>query len=649
MALLNKLLRNKTGSILVEVVVAVGLTAVLIPSIINGLITSYQGEPQQAQRLKALALAKESYETIRIVREAGWDAFAINGTYHLVRSGQSWELASGIENIDGFNRSVVIEDAYRDSEGNMAESGTMDPSVKKVTITVGWTTPLTSQVEFPIYMTRYLDNLSYLETTVADFSAGEHVGTTVVDTYGGEVLLGSGGRVDWCKPRLTIAPLDLPGQAYANDISAVEGMAFVATGGNASGNSLNKIGLTSDYPPVAINEGAYDYKKSYALFTTQDYVFATSDFPGMSVEIVNDQTLTKAGYFNPTGGGKGLSVYISNGIGYMTVSNKLFSFDASTITGGNQPQLGYVGLVGTGVRLMVKDNYVYVAISGATEKLQVISSTNGGRNLKVVGSANLNSQSAKAVAINDTGTRAYVITGTSSSQKEVFVVDTSSKSENPSSPVNFPVVSNYDTNGMNPNDVVVVPGNKMIVVGSGGEQYQVVDIANELNPVKCGGLTNPNGASIIYGIDTVVEADYDSYSYILTNDMWGEFQMIEGGPGGAVSFNGTFTSQIFSAGRETAFNRYDADIDLPLNTQIRYQFAVANPVSGDCQTADYEFIGPDGSGSTYFTEDSGAVPLLTGGGGYQNPGSCLRYRVNISSTDLSQSPVFNGIYINYSP
>ncbi len=649
MALWNKLLKNKTGSILVEVVVAVGLTAVLIPSIINGLITSYQGEPQQAQRLKALTLARESYETIRIVREAGWDMFAINGTYHLARLDQSWQLVDGVENIDGFNRSVVIEDAYRDSQGDLVDSGTLDPSVKKVTVNVCWTRPLPSQVEFPIYMTRYLDNLSYLETTVADFAAGIHVGTTVVDTYGGEVLLGSGGRVDWCKPNLSISPLNLPGQAYATDISAVEGMAFVSTGGNASGQSLNKIGITNDNPPIATNDGAYDYKKSYALFTTQDYVFTTSDFPGMTVDIVNAQSLTKAGYFNPSGGGKGLSVYIDNGIGYVTVSNKLFSFEASTITGGNQTQLGYVGLVGTGTKITVKDNYVYVAISGATEKLQVIASANGGKDLRIVGSANLNSQSAKGVAINDTGTRAYVITGASSGQSEVFVVDTSTKSENPASPVVFPVVSEYDTNGMDPRGIAVVPGNKMIVVGSGGEQYQVVDIANESNPSRCGGLTNPNGASTIYALATVVEEDYDSYSYLLTNDMWGEFQIIEGGPGGAISFNGTFTSQIFSAGRETAFNRYDVDADIPLNTQIGYQFAVANPVSGNCQEVDYEFLGPDGSGSTYFSEESGAIPLLTSGNGYENPGSCIRYRVRMSSTDLSQTPVFNSIYINYSP
>ena len=68
-----------------------------------------------------------------------------------------------------------------------------------------------------------------------------------------------------------------------------------------------------------------------------------------------------------------------------------------------------------------------------------------------------------------------------------------------------------------------------MLVGTKGEEYQLVDIANEATPSRCGGLNIDTG---VKGVSSVLEADGDSYSYIITGDSAAELKVIEGGPGG---------------------------------------------------------------------------------------------------------------------
>ena len=98
----------------------------------------------------------------------------------------------------------------------------------------------------------------------------------------------------------------------------------------------------------------------------------------------------------------------------------------------------------------------------------------------------------------------------------------------------------------------------------------------------------------------------------------------------------------------TAFNRFVVDDYAPESTTARYQMAVSNPDSRDCSGVDYEFVGPDTTSDTYFTE-GGTVPYLTNGSGYQNPGQCFKYRVYFDREEVSLSPYLNSITVNYSP
>ncbi len=643
MALLHWL--NNRGQLLVELLVALGISAILIPAITTGFVASRQGQAQQQQRLEATTLAREAGEAIRILKEASWANVSVNGTYHPQVSGSTWSLVPGAETINGFSRVIEITDVRRDANGAIVESGgVLDPSTKHITATVSWGTPIVSAVIQPFYLTR-ITNASWVQTTQADFDAGTKTGVITTNTSGGEVTLGAGGRADWCAPNLSIDALDLPKSGVANAITAIEGKVFAGTGENSSGVSFANVTIANTDPPTAVISGTFDGYKTNGVFGETNYAYLATDNNTKEIEIINLTTnpYSEAGYFNAPGNGDGNSIFVLGNVGYMTAADKLYTFDLSSKT-GSRTQLGSVTLAGTGAKVFVVGNYAYVALAGVAQELQIIDVANPS-SLSVVGQADVNGQAAADVFVNASGTRAYLATGADPSKSEFFIIDTSTKIGS------RPSVGQYNANGMNPKGVTVVPGNKAILVGTGGtQQYQVIDIVDETQPVQCtsdgrsGGLVVPTG---VRGVASVLEADGDAYSYIITGDTSSELKIIEGGPGGRYAANGTFESSTLDATMSAAFNRFAANATLPPGTTIEYQVSGADAVSGSCTGAVFTYVGPDGTSATKFA--TGSATPLSSGPGYKNPARCFRYKVFLSTTDQSSAPIFTDITVNYSP
>jgi type II secretory pathway pseudopilin PulG len=129
---LINIISNQRGQLLIEILLAIAITAIMLPALLTGLFASKQGKAQQGQRVQAVALMKEAEEVVRNVRDQGWSVFSVNGTYHPLISGSSWVFASGGETINGLTRTITVSDVYRDSNGAIVTTGgTFDPSTKK--------------------------------------------------------------------------------------------------------------------------------------------------------------------------------------------------------------------------------------------------------------------------------------------------------------------------------------------------------------------------------------------------------------------------------------------------------------------------------------------------------------------------------------
>lgn len=606
-----KKINNILGQSLVELLVAIGIASAILPAVITGFVSSREGAVNQDLRLRAVAYLKEAEEAVRVVREKDWNNFAENGTYHPEVSGSTWILTNNFETISDFTRDITISDA-----------NPIDPSIKQADLKVSWGDNSTQSVSSKLYLSRYLENDVYTETTEVQFKLGTLTNTVVTNNSGGEVQLGAGGRSNWCEPNLSIASLDLPKSGVANAISATEGRLVAGTGDNASGVSFAAINVTNTNPPSTSIYGTFDGYKTNDVFNDQNYAYLATDTNSKEIVIIDISKLpfTEVGYFNASGSNSSASVFVKDSVGYMIQQNVLRNFDL-TSKSGSRPAIDSdgVNLASSASSIFVQGNYAYVSIVNTDKQLQIIDISNPS-NLTIVGEARLNGSEGMDVIVNSTGTRAYVVTKTSG-QSEFFIVNTTSKAGVQ------PVISSFDSNGMNPKAVTVVSGNRAIMVGVSGTEYQVVNIADENSLSYCGGLDINAGVN---GISSVVEQDGDAYSYIITGESTGELKIIEGGPGGgSVASSGTFVSNAFNAGHAVSFNRFSKTEIIPPNTSITYQVAVANAVSGSCTNAIYNFI-----------DSNGSISLA---------GQCFKYKATLTSSDSSATPILESITINYSP
>lgn len=647
------------GQTLIEVVLVIGLSAILLPALLTGFFASRNGTAQQEKRGYATALLKETEEAVKNIKNTNWANVSQNGIYHTSVSGNTWTLVSGSSNdSNGLTQSVTISDVYRDTSGAIVSSGgTIDASTKKVDIEIAWSLPSSSVVASTMYLTR-TGNQTYTETTFSEFNLGTKTGTAIASSSAnptptpgdGQVeLAGGGGNGDWCAPNLSIAALDLPKNGVANAVSAIEGRVFAGTGDNASGVSFANVNISNANPPVASILGTFSNYKTNGIFGEANYAYIATDTNSKEIIILGLSSLpyTEVGSFDATGSADGDSVYVLGNRGYMTQGSNFRVFDLTSKT-GSRPQIGpALSLAGTGTKVMVVGNYAYISISGSTTKLQIvdISDPTDPSKFQVVGQLTLPAgfADAKDLFVNISGSRTYLVTGLSALQAEFLIVNTSIKS------LNLPVVSYYDTNGMDGRGITVVTNNKVILVGHGAEEYQAINVSNELFPSRCGGLNIDTG---INGVSSVLEADGDAYSYIITGDATTELKIIEGGNGGAYSSSGTFESATYDAGSDVAFNRFTATVIQPVDTTIKMQVAAAPEVSGSCSGATFTFLGPNGTASDYFLASggtiSGTIPFDSPSGNYENPSRCFRYKTWFDTAAATQSPILYDVTINHS-
>lgn len=659
------LLHSNSGQLLVELLITMGLFAVLAPALLTGFIGASDSRVQQENYTDSTSMLKETQDSVRLVREKGWSSFSANGTYHPVLTNGVWSLASGTDTVNGFTRSVVVSDASRDSSGTLVATGSADPSTKKVVTTITWTKPRSSSISTTEYFTRYLDNLVSTETTDANFngtvSNASGAATTNVKvkkyTDDGHVELTGLSNGDWCNPTgHIVAQMNLSSSGAARDVKAVEGLAY--TGTSSGTGTFVQIGISNADPPVLTNLHTLTGYATNDVYIDGNYAYIATANTSKDIVIIDMNTNTEVGKFddgftNRTAQG----VYVIGNVGYATIGEYFYTFDL-TSKSGTRPAMSNICLLApcgpdptiqVGYRFQVVGNYAYLAIDANVppaplNEFEIVDVANP-NSMSIVSGISVNRQAGREVYVSSDGNRAYLATSVSPSNdpespKEVFIINTSNKSS-PS------IVSSYEANGMNPKGITVV-ANRLIVVGTSGEEYQVVNISNEASPVRCGGLQVNNG---IYGVASIVEADNQAYSYIVTGDSTNEFKVILGGPGGSGTKylpSGTYESKTLDALTTTAFNRIDATLYVPSLTSLSYQVAVASASAGSCTGASFSYLGPDGTATTSYTASGGAIPFKTSGA-YVNPGRCLRYKANFTSSDTATSSALNDVKINYSP
>ncbi|OGY46172.1 MAG: hypothetical protein A3J62_03575 [Candidatus Buchananbacteria bacterium RIFCSPHIGHO2_02_FULL_38_8] len=177
------MIKNQKGFGVIEVVVVLGLSAIIITSIGNLLNSLYKINKAAELRTRAFSYAQESLEIINDKRndlfacqcavagcstcvrpsdgqsctpfsgyDSCWTAYPAGSdligieTFRLYKSGSNWVLealspdpSSAVIDLDPtFSRKITIKNAFRDINGDIASSGTVDPNTKIITAKVWW-------------------------------------------------------------------------------------------------------------------------------------------------------------------------------------------------------------------------------------------------------------------------------------------------------------------------------------------------------------------------------------------------------------------------------------------------------------------------------------------------------------------------------
>jgi type II secretory pathway pseudopilin PulG len=153
--------RNKqSGFFLIEVVVATSVITVVLILLINAIQSTVEVSQRALERTQAAYLLEEGAEAVKSIRDGGWSSIsglADATTYYLSWGGSAWSLTTTPSTVDAFTRSVVCNTATRDSNDDIASSGTADTGTKECTVTVAWSAPSGVQSQA---LTFYLSNIN---------------------------------------------------------------------------------------------------------------------------------------------------------------------------------------------------------------------------------------------------------------------------------------------------------------------------------------------------------------------------------------------------------------------------------------------------------------------------------------------------------
>jgi len=134
------------GVTAIEVVIGVSIAALILVFTMYAIMLFVNAGRTVSEKTEAVYLAEEALELIRFVRDGAWSnisSLTNNTTYYLDITGGAITVTNTPEVIDGFRRSFIISNVYRNAVTNDIVASTTggsvaDSSSKYVTATVSW-------------------------------------------------------------------------------------------------------------------------------------------------------------------------------------------------------------------------------------------------------------------------------------------------------------------------------------------------------------------------------------------------------------------------------------------------------------------------------------------------------------------------------
>ncbi len=618
-------INSQKGVSLVEIILAMGLSAVIIPALFYGFVTVRDGRYREENRLEASVLLKDLNQQLLSARDSGWNALPVGSTAHYktALAGNNYVIQTGEETLGDFKRYAIFSDVYRDSaSGNIVSSGgVLDKSTKKVDSFITWGSGgPTNTISTSSYLSRYLQNAFWTLDTQAEFDTGTYANTQ--STADGKVVLAKQPATgSWDAPTKP---------AFVNTSGNNNGMAVTINGNYAylthTGTpDLSIINITSPEAPTI--EGSLNNNNSvYDVAVSGNYAYLATGKNSQELAIVDVSVKSAPNQVKTVNlGGKSQARAVAL-YGNHALVTKLGSTDteldvvdiSTPLSPVVKPGLqnGTISYYG----MAVAGQTAYVASSDDSGELKIVNLSpipNSAPTLTA--SVNLPSTS-DGVDVAVFGDYAFVATKNNTTGAEFYVVRLSDRS----------IQSSYEV-GADVNSVFTLDGDLVfLATSSTTSEFIVLDTSTKsATPVLKGSYNMTSQANGVFV--------NGAYAYVSSSADAEELVVLKGGGTSTYYTVGSYESQIFDRGTASGFNYVKAETTPATNCTITYQIAVSDNVGT------FNYVGPLGTSAPtdVYTTD-GAVPIVA------NTGRYFRVRVNFTS-DGNNTPSLNLFKVNYAP
>ena len=193
-----------SGFSILEMILAIGIFVIMLAG--SASITNLSGVAghMALEHDKAVAYLTESIEAVRNIKRVDWENIT-NGVYGLDSSDGTFKFDGSSDSFEKYTRTITVEDAYRDGDGNISDSGDFDEDIKKITVNVSW--------DINPYKTKNVEKTFYLADWSLPIINGGNSGMLVYADYSAEDdklkyrILSSNGK--WSAER-DVPNLDVP-------------------------------------------------------------------------------------------------------------------------------------------------------------------------------------------------------------------------------------------------------------------------------------------------------------------------------------------------------------------------------------------------------------------------------------------------------
>jgi len=133
----------KKGFAILEIVVAVAIVSLALFGLSEAARISLVVMNETTKHIQASFLLEEGIEAVKSMRDQSWQAdinpLTVGTYYYLTFSNNRWRTSAQNVLADRlFERKFKLANVYRDSNDNIAGSGTLDTGTKLLTVSVAW-------------------------------------------------------------------------------------------------------------------------------------------------------------------------------------------------------------------------------------------------------------------------------------------------------------------------------------------------------------------------------------------------------------------------------------------------------------------------------------------------------------------------------